>query len=156
MAWERGYSTMLACTVHMYMRAKKKKKRKPCGSEWSTRLTMSRESASPVPLPMLPPDFGSPGTERCHTSEPEEASCGSSALSTPFSQDLTKKPKRQHKALIFNFYGDIVVDDSGMKGKCNKCGRQIQGKYGVTSNFVTHLKVCDCFMMPCVFINMYV
>ena len=129
---------MLARTVHIYMRAKKKRAR---GSEWSTRSTMSRESASPVPLPMLPPDFGSPGTERCHTSEPEEASCGSSAPSTPFSQDLAKKPKKQHKALIFDFYRDIVVDDLGTKGKCNRCGRQIQGKYGVTSNFLTHLKV---------------
>ena len=80
--------------------------------------------------------------------QPEEASYGSSAQFTPFSQNLTlKTPKRQRKALIFHLYGDIVVDDLMTKGKCNKCGRQIQGKYGVTSNFVTHLKVCDCFKM---------
>ena len=91
---------------------------------------MLRESASPVPqLHHSSPNFGSSGTERCQTSEPEEASCGRSAPSTPFSQDLSKKPKRQRKALIFDLYGDIVVDDSSTKGKCNKCGRQIQGKY---------------------------
>ena len=110
--------------------------------------TMSGESASSLPLlRQTAPDFGSPGTECCQTSEPEEVSYGSSAPSTPFSQDLTLKTKRQRKPLIFDFYEDIVVDDSETKAKCNKCGRQIQGKYGVTSNFVTHLKVCDCFIM---------
>ena len=137
-----------ACTMHVYTCAKNTCK-------WKGQLyytidqTMSGESASSLTLlRQTSPDFGSPGTERCQTSEPEEVSYGSSAPSTPFSQDLTPKtPKRQRKTLIFDFYEDIVVDDLETKAKCNKCCQQIQGKYGATSNFVTHLKVCDCFIM---------
>ena len=80
------------------------------------------------------------------TPESEDASCLSSEPSTPTCSDVTKTPGRQRKPLIFEYYKDISVDDSSKatKGKCTKCDRTIQGKYGVTSNFVTHLKVCDC------------
>ena len=47
------------------------------------------------------------------------------------------------QAVNFEYYKDISVNDTikATRGVSTKCERTIHGKYGVTSNFVTHLKV---------------
>ena len=46
------------------------------------------------------------------------------------------------RALIFSYYNDSQDKEDGTRyAKCQSCGVTIKGKQGVTSNFVTHLKV---------------
>ena len=51
------------------------------------------------------------------------------------------------KAAIFDFYTEVkmVVEPNGHEvviGKCGTCSQTIRGSRNVTSNFVTHVKVC--------------
>ena len=46
------------------------------------------------------------------------------------------------KALVFERYTDVSESGGFVEGKCSVCNIKIRGKSGVTSNFVTHLKVC--------------
>ena len=93
-------------------------------------------------------------TEPRQIPQSEDASCFSSEHepSTPVSfSDVPAVTKSQRKPLIFEYYKDISVDETNKatKGVCTRCERTIHGKYGVTSNFVTHLKVWDCKLLLC-------
>ena len=48
------------------------------------------------------------------------------------------------KTHVFEYYTDVTAaeNDSFVEAKCSICNIKIRGKRGVTSNFVTHLKVC--------------
>ena len=49
-------------------------------------------------------------------------------------QAVTKQP-------VFEFYENFTKNKNEVKGKCKHCKKQIQGQIGITSNFVSHLKV---------------
>ncbi len=42
---------------------------------------------------------------------------------------------------VFGHYCDVSKSEAVVEGKCKVCKTKIRGKPGVTSNFVTHLKV---------------
>lgn len=52
--------------------------------------------------------------------------------------------KSTSKALVFECYTGVSESGGFVEGKCSVCNIKIRGKSGVTSNFVTHLKVCAC------------
>ena len=54
------------------------------------------------------------------------------------------------KALVFEYYTDVSENGGCVEGKCSVCNINIRGKSGVTSNFVTHLKVCACVRCMCI------
>ena len=54
------------------------------------------------------------------------------------------------KALVFEYYTDVSESGGFVEGKCSVCNIKIRGKSGVTSNFVTHLKVCACAQCVCI------
>ena len=43
--------------------------------------------------------------------------------------------------VVFDYYTDVVEDGDIIGVKCVGCEMKIRGKVGVTSNFLTHLKV---------------
>ena len=49
-------------------------------------------------------------------------------------QAVTKQP-------VFELYENLTRNENKVKGKCKHCKKQIQGQVGITSNFVSHLKV---------------
>lgn len=53
------------------------------------------------------------------------------------SEAIEKKP------LVFDYYDNIKENQTTNKmyGRCKECHKEIRGQPGVTSNFVTHLKV---------------
>ena len=46
----------------------------------------------------------------------------------------------RQKSPVFEYY-EVSMTDEVVEGKCKVCNTKIRGKAGVTSNFVTHLKV---------------
>ena len=45
---------------------------------------------------------------------------------------------KQH---VFEFYENFTRNENKVKGKCKLCKKEIKGLIGITSNFVSHLKV---------------
>ena len=43
--------------------------------------------------------------------------------------------------LLFTFYENCTKDENRVKGKCMVCKKEMKGNTGITSNFVSHLKV---------------
>ena len=51
--------------------------------------------------------------------------------------------KTVKQPLIFAHFTDLSEKNEKQEAKCRFCNTIIKGKAGVTSNFVTHLKVCQ-------------
>ena len=49
---------------------------------------------------------------------------------------------------MFDYYTDVSESDGFVEGKCGSCSTKIRGKTGVSSNFMTHLKVSMCSNRP--------
>ncbi len=45
------------------------------------------------------------------------------------------------KQSVFEFYENYTRNENKVKGRCKLCKKQIKGQIGITSNFVSHLKV---------------
>jgi hypothetical protein len=57
--------------------------------------------------------------------------------------------------VVFDYYRDIIEDGDVIEAKCMNCETKIRGKVGVSSNFLTHLKVSSesfslkiCLLLP--------
>ena len=55
--------------------------------------------------------------------------------------ESTSSSSTREKSTVFEYYCDISWGDGVVEGKCKVCQAKIRGKYDVSSNFVTHLKV---------------
>ena len=43
--------------------------------------------------------------------------------------------------LVFAYYGEVKQSNGNQEAQCVVCSAVIKGKTGITSNFVTHIKV---------------